>query len=135
MPHKRLLLKVNQAIKLAIHKNIPPSGNINTIGDEVYYKGDNTPEWKGPGRVLGQDGAVVFILYRSCYIKTHTCWVQYITVNGCNNIIVSEVTTSPAQLIKPETKANEKPITNNEYEPDDDSYSEGNHSIFIMSRR
>ena len=116
-------------LKLAIRKNIQPSGNIYIIGDEVYYKRDNAPEWKGPGRVLGQNGPVVFICHRSHYIKAHNSQVQPITVNDSNNIIVPEVTTPPAQLMKPETKANEKPTINNEYESDDDSYSEGNHSI------
>ena len=52
-----------------------------------------------------------------------------ITVNHSNSIIEPEVTKPPAQLMKPETKPNEKPTINNEYESDDDSFFEGNHNI------
>ena len=55
--------------------------------------------------------------------------MQSITVNDPNSIIEPEVTTPPAQLMKQETKTNGKPTINNKYESDDDSYSEGNHSI------
>ena len=63
------------------------------------------------------------------YIKAHTCRVKPITVNHSNSIIEPEVTKPPAQLMKPETKPNEKPTINNEYESDDDSFFEGNHNI------
>ena len=55
-------------------------------------------------------------------------YIQPITVNDSNNF-EPEVTSPPTQLIKPVTKENEKPAVNNEYESDDDSYSEGNHGI------
>ena len=55
-------------------------------------------------------------------------YIQPITVNDPNNT-EPEVTSPPTQLIKPVTKENEKPAVNNEYESDDDSYSEGNHGI------
>ena len=55
--------------------------------------------------------------------------MQTTTVNDFNNIIESEVTIPPAQLTKPEVKADEKPTINSENESDDDDYSEGNHNI------
>ena len=96
-PHKRLL-------KLVIHKNIRPSGNIHTIGDEVYYKRDDAPEWKGPDRVLGQDSPVVFIRHGSRYIKAHTCRVQPTMIDDPNNITEPEAKTPPAPLMKPKAK-------------------------------
>ena len=99
------------------------------ISDGVYYKRDDTSEWKGPGTVLGRDDSVVFIRHRSCCIKTPICQVQPVTVNCSNNIIEPEVTAPLAQLIKWEVKANEKPTINNENESDDDNYSKGNHNI------
>ena len=41
--------------------------------DEVFFKRANSPEWKGPGTVLGQDGPVIFICQGSIYIKAHIC--------------------------------------------------------------
>ena len=114
---------------LAICKHIRPSENIYTIGDEVYYKRDDEPEWKDPGRVLGQDGLVIFIRHGSRYTKANTCRVQRISLNDSKNIIEPEITAPPAQLMKPEAKENEKPTISNEYESDNDNYSEGSHSI------
>ena len=39
-------------LKLVIHKNIPPSESIYTSVMK-YITNETTPEWKGPGRVLG----------------------------------------------------------------------------------
>ena len=43
-------------LKLAVRKNIRKSGAVFNIGEEVFYKRDDKLAWKGPGRVLSQDG-------------------------------------------------------------------------------
>lgn len=39
--------------------------------DKVYYKRVDCTEWKGPGVVIGQDGAVIFIRHGGIYVRVH----------------------------------------------------------------
>ena len=56
-----------------INKNgFSPAQNI---GDMVYYKRDSSHGWKGPAKVLGQDGAVLFLCHGPKYFKAHICCV------------------------------------------------------------
>ena len=48
------------------------------LGEKVYYKRNNDIKWKGPGKVVGQDGPVVFIRHGGFYIKAHCSRVQLI---------------------------------------------------------
>ena len=68
--------ETNCKLKLALHKNNQDVLRPFEIGEEVLYKRDDQQEWKGPGTVLGQDGAVIFIRHGSHYIKAHSCRVQ-----------------------------------------------------------
>ena len=47
-------------------------------GEEVYYKTNDSPRWKGPAKVIGQDGPVVFIRHGGKHIKAHSCRVQLV---------------------------------------------------------
>lgn len=51
----------SERIRRAICKQLRPTDDMYVTGDKVYYKGVQCPEWKGPGVVIGQDGAVVFV--------------------------------------------------------------------------
>ena len=42
----------------------------------MYFKRDDNNKWRGPGRVVGQDGPVVFVRHGSRYVKAHICHVQ-----------------------------------------------------------
>jgi hypothetical protein len=42
-------------------------------GDLVFYKRPNQNVWRGPGRVLGQDGVVVFVRHGSQLMRVHVC--------------------------------------------------------------
>ena len=44
-------------------------------GEEVFYKRDNQKKWKGPGRVIGQDGSKVLIKVPTGLITVHSCRV------------------------------------------------------------
>ena len=39
----------------------------------MYYKSANDRRWKGPARVLGQDGQQVLVKHGSNYIRVHSC--------------------------------------------------------------
>ena len=66
----------SEKIKRALRKQTRPSGHIYQMGEEVYYKRDDNNKWRGPGRVLGQDGPVAFVRHGSRYVKAHICRVQ-----------------------------------------------------------
>ena len=54
-----------------MRKQTRQSGHIYSISDEVYYKRDDSDMWKGPSKVFGQGGPVVFLRHGSRYIKAH----------------------------------------------------------------
>ena len=39
----------------------------------MFYKRDSSNKWKGPGKVIGQDGKVVFVRHGNIYITVSTC--------------------------------------------------------------
>ena len=64
-------------LKTALRKNIRSSSNVMyEIDDEVFFKRDNSPEWKCPATVFGQDSPAIFICQGSRHIKAHVCWTQ-----------------------------------------------------------
>ena len=39
----------------------------------MFYKRPNENEWRGPGRVIGQDGVIVFVRHGSQLVRVHVC--------------------------------------------------------------
>ena len=48
-------------------------------GEWVYYRMGEDPDWQGPGRVLGQDGKLIFIRHGRNYIVASPSRVQKVT--------------------------------------------------------
>ena len=46
------------------------------LGQAVYYKRNNYIKWKVPGKIVGQDGSVVFIRHGDFYITVHCSRIQ-----------------------------------------------------------
>ena len=65
-----------------MRKNTRSFFSAYNIGDEVFYKRNDSPEWNGPGKVLGQKGSVLFIRQGSRYIKVHLCRVQPVHIQN-----------------------------------------------------
>ena len=65
-----------EKIKLAFTKNIRNYQRFYELGDYVYYKRDSSSQRKGPGKVFGQDGPVLFLSHGARYIDSHICRVQ-----------------------------------------------------------
>ena len=42
-------------------------------GDRVYYKRDDSNRWRGPGKIIGQDGKVVFVRHGDQLVRVSTC--------------------------------------------------------------
>ena len=46
-------------IRRALHKQTKNTRDLFFKGDNVYYKRDSDTKWRGPGKVIGQDGPIV----------------------------------------------------------------------------
>ena len=51
----------SERIPRALKHQIRSSGEMFEPGDTVYYKKDDCHRWRGPGKIIGQDGTVVFV--------------------------------------------------------------------------
>ncbi|XP_071317640.1 CD166 antigen homolog A isoform X1 [Trachinotus anak] len=61
----------SERIRRALRKQIRHTDEKYETGDKVYYKQVDCQEWKGPGVVIGQDGAVVFVRHGGTCIRVH----------------------------------------------------------------
>lgn len=61
----------SERIRRALRHQIRSSGTEFQTGDKVYYQRDG--QWKGPGKVLGQDGKVVFVRHGNVYVRVSPC--------------------------------------------------------------
>lgn len=69
----------SERIRRALRRQTRQSGNQYQNGDKVYYKRPDCKEWKGPGVVIGQDGAVVFVRHGGICIRVHQCRLTRVT--------------------------------------------------------
>ncbi|ESO90517.1 hypothetical protein LOTGIDRAFT_164106 [Lottia gigantea] len=62
----------SERLRRALRKQTRTYDNVKyKNGDEVYYKRPDSTEWRGPGTVIGQDGAVVFIRHGGLILRVH----------------------------------------------------------------
>ena len=64
-------VECSERIRRALRKQFRPTDEKYETGDRVYYKRVDSTEWKGPGVVIGQDGAVVFIRHGGILVRVH----------------------------------------------------------------
>ena len=66
----------SEKLKRAMSHNVRTSNGAKFfIGDQVFYKRDDTREWKGPASVIVQDGQKVLIKHRPYNVSVHSCQV------------------------------------------------------------
>ena len=67
-------LENSDKIRRALAHNTRHFNDIKYItGDSVFYKRKDSKEWKGPGKVIGQDGQQVLVKHGSTYVRVHPC--------------------------------------------------------------
>ena len=67
-------MEASEKIRRAMRAKTRTHANVKYFnGDEVFYKRDDSSRWKGPGRVIGQDGTKVLIKIPTGLISVHTC--------------------------------------------------------------
>ena len=69
-------LEASEKLRRALRAQTRTHNDIRYLpGDEVFYKRDDDKRWKGPGRVIGQDGSKVLIKTPVSTISVHSCRV------------------------------------------------------------
>ena len=64
----------SEKLRRALNHNIRTSGDIKYLsGDSVFFKRANDSHWRGPGKVLDQDGQQVLAKHGSRYVRVHPC--------------------------------------------------------------
>ena len=58
-----------ERIKRALRHKIRTSQQIFHHGEKVYYKRDKAERWLGPGKVMFQDGKIVFVRHGNVYVR------------------------------------------------------------------
>ena len=62
----------SERIRRALNKRIRTSCEARYItGDTVYFKRKDERAWKGPAKIIGQDGCMVLIRYQSTWVRVH----------------------------------------------------------------
>ncbi|XP_066915082.1 uncharacterized protein [Clytia hemisphaerica] len=51
----------SERIRRALRHQLRSHSEIFEVGDAVYYKRESSNKWKGPGKVIGQDGKTIFV--------------------------------------------------------------------------
>lgn len=58
-----------QKLKIALKSKIRANSEVYEHGDVVYYKRDSDGRWLGPGKVIFQDGRVIFVRQGSNFVR------------------------------------------------------------------
>ena len=93
-------------------------------GDSVYYKRNNSKQWKGLGKVVGQDGQQILIKHGSYYIRCHPCHIT-----AWNKHVGKSKDTSDSS-VNQQTTINNHPVNN---DCSDSSEDEKSHNAEEMS--
>ena len=80
---RETFMKIESLNKLrtALRRQTRKTRDFFNLGQEVYYKRNNGIKWKGPGKIIGQDGPVVFIRHGGHYVKIHCSRIQLSNTN------------------------------------------------------
>ena len=112
-------------IRRALNSNTRTySDEVYTSGDLVYYKRQQEDKWRGPAKVLGQDGQFVLLKHGGYYVRVHPCRMMHynplLTTSNSKTKIVNE-TKSPknSEEILPSKNA-DRPRQNPVFDTDTD---------------
>lgn len=64
--------EADEKIRRALRHQIRASEEVFLPGDGVFYKRDGSNKWLGPGKVIFQDGKVVFVRHGGTYVRVST---------------------------------------------------------------
>lgn len=90
----------SERIRRALRKQLRHTDEKYEMGDKVYYKRVDCQEWKGPGVVIGQDGAVVFVRHGGTCIRVHYLRLKKVNADSGDQHVIrddAEVNTNNMQ--------------------------------------
>lgn len=61
--------KANEKIKRALRTKVRAAEQMYMHGDMVLYKGKRKEKWLGPGKIVFQDGKLVFVRHGSVFVR------------------------------------------------------------------
>lgn len=87
----------SERIRRALRHRVRESKEVVVNGDSVYYKREASNEWKGPGKVVGRDGKVVFVKHGNSIVRVHELRLTRTNykLDDVNNETVSSHITPP----------------------------------------
>ena len=101
-------------------------------GDSVYFKRVNDKWWKGPEKVVGQDGQQVLVKYGSSYVRVHSCRLSSTrSTNIRSNNTNNQVQTDEIKEIEHKQSQSNNLIPNDE-DSEDESEPEQQHEVNII---
>ena len=66
--------EASERIRRALRHNVREGSSQDVQnGDEVFYKRDDSNEWRGPGVVIGRDGKQLLVRHGGVYVRVHVC--------------------------------------------------------------
>ena len=77
--------KSSKNLKTALQKKTRQTREHFNHGSQVYYKQNGDQKWKGPGKFVGYNGAVIFVRHRGFFIKAHCSHVQLQLAHNLKN--------------------------------------------------
>ena len=106
-------LESSEKIRRALRTQTRTHNNVRYIsGEDVFYKREDDKRWRGPGRVIGQDGSKVLIKIPTGIISVHSCRVMLTSASENQNIDNEAIIESSG--IVDENSTNENKIENKE---------------------
>ena len=119
-------------IRRALNSNTRTySDEVYTSGDSVYYKRQQEAKWRGPAKVLGQDGQFVLLKHGGYYVRVHPCRLMHCKPSSTlsketteDASIENKLPHHPAGNLSPEIENKPKAVP--EFDTDSDEDDEQN---------
>lgn len=119
-----IAIENDRKIKRALTHNVRTTGEVKYVtGDVVFYKREDSSEWRGPGTVIGQVSQQVFIKHGSFYVRVHPCRLQLIKPASRTTAVFEK------QKFPHSTHTYEKKTTENQYIEQENSSDSENEQV------
>ena len=82
----------SERIRRALRKQTRHTDENYESGDRVYYRRVDCPEWKGPGVVIGQDGAVIFVRHGGTCVRVHRLRLKKVNTGNTDPCVTQDDT-------------------------------------------
>ena len=118
----------SEQIRRALNHNTRTYNDVKYInGDDVYYKMPDDMHWRGPGKVIGQDGQFVLVRHGGGWVRVHPCRLQLLDeeehVESIRNNVGKDDTLTESEEDEV-SDINKEPANNNAHHEEDRVYNQ-----------